>query len=326
MESLFNEDGLIVESSYQETMDTLVLPYLQARENVKTIRGDGEKPLYTVSYTAEHPAGTVLMVHGFTENAYKYSELVYSFLQNGLNVVIYDQRGHGRSWRSDDIRDHSLTHVDHFDEYVRDMEAVIAQVLNGFPKPWTVFSHSMGGAVTSLYLEQHPDTFDRAVFCAPMIAPNLGGMPAAAISAICRCAKAAGNGKKRIFVSRPYKGLEDFETSAASGKARFDWYNKVKAEHTEFQNNGPSYSWTLEAIHVTKRILVPGAVEKIVCPVRVYGAENDGSVMGEPQAAFAARLKNGSRTVVPGSRHEIYRSPDTVLFPWWHEILSFIKA
>ena len=326
MEALFNEDYLIREEHYQETMEKEVLPFLQAREQVLTVNGEEGKPLYAVAYKADAPIGSVQMVHGFTENAYKYSELIHSFLRNGLNVVMYDQRGHGRSWRSEDISDPSLTHVDRFDEYVRDMEAVIAQALTGFPKPWMVFCHSMGGAVTALYLEQHPDTFTRAVFCAPMIAPNLGGIPAAAIGAVCRCAKAVGNGKKRVFISKPYAGPEDFETSAASGKVRFAWYNQIKDTHKEFQNNGPTYCWTLEAVNVTKRILAPGAVERITCPARVYGAENDGSVMGEPQASFAARLKNGSRTVVPGSRHEIYRSPDAVLFPWWHEILTFIKG
>ena len=153
MEALFNEDYLIREEHYQETMEKEVLPFLQAREQVLTVNGEEGKPLYAVAYKADAPIGSVLMVHGFTENAYKYSELIHSFLRNGLNVVMYDQRGHGRSWRSEDISDPSLTHVDRFDEYVRDMEAVIAQALTGFPKPWMVFCHSMGGAVTALYLE-----------------------------------------------------------------------------------------------------------------------------------------------------------------------------
>ncbi len=326
MENRFNEDGLVLENSYQETMDSQVLPWLKERETVKTVTGCNDKPVYTVTYAAENAVGSVLIVHGFTENAYKYSELIHSLLVSGLNVVAYDQRGHGRSYRDERIQDLSLTHVGRFEEYVEDMEAVIAQALSAFPKPWYVFCHSMGGAVTALYLEKHADTFAKAVFCAPMIAPNLGGVSPAVISAICRGAKMVGKGRGRVFVSKPYAGPEDFATSAASGKARFDWYDHVKATHKEFQNNGPTYSWTLEAAQVTKKILAPGAVEKILCPVQVYGAEHDGSVMPEPQAAFAARLKNGSRTVIPGSRHEIFRSPDAVLFPWWHGILGFIKG
>jgi alpha-beta hydrolase superfamily lysophospholipase len=32
------------------------------------------------------------------------------------------------------------------------------------------------------------------------------------------------------------------------------------------------------------------------------------------------------RKVIPGSKHEIYRSPDAVLFPWWKEILDFLDG
>ena len=47
--------------------------------------------------------------------------------------------------------------------------------------------------------------------------------------------------------------------------------------------------------------------------------------MPEEQEQFIARVKNGERIPVPGSRHEIYRSNDEVLFPWWHEVLAFLQ-
>ena len=67
-------------------------------------------------------------------------------------------------------------------------------------------------------------------------------------------------------------------------------------------------------------------LEKISCPVRLYSAEQDSIVMPEAQQAFIARVRNGVRTQVRGSRHEIYRSDDQVLFPWWHEILTFLSG
>ncbi len=69
--------------------------------------------------------------------------------------------------------------------------------------------------------------------------------------------------------------------------------------------------------------MAPGAVERIGIPVRLFTAQNDSSVMPDAQKAFAARLGNGARTLVPGSKHEIYRSTDDVLFPWWRGILGF---
>ena len=302
-----------------------ILPFLRAREHVMTVKGKDDKPLYTACLEAEQPVGSVLIVHGFTENAYKYAELVYSLLHNGFNVVIYDQRGHGRSWRSEDIPDLSRTHVDNFDEYVFDMEAVIDQALKNYRKPWMVFAHSMGGAVASLYLERHPDTFSRAVLCAPMIEANRGGIPMIAGKIMCRSAVLTGHAKERLFNSRPYSGPENFDTSCATSRARFDWYDGVKATHPEFQNNGPTFGWTLQSLRVTDRILSPGEVEKITCPVRLYTAEQDHSVLPDAQVRFAGRLKNGRRTLVKGARHEIYRSTDEVLYPWWHDILSFFK-
>ena len=40
--------------------------------------------------------------------------------------------------------------------------------------------------------------------------------------------------------------------------------------------------------------------------------------------AFLTRgYRQNLRAVVNGAKHEIYRSPDSVLFPWWREILAF---
>ena len=322
-DSRFNADGLVLSDRYADTMNGVVLPWLAARRTDVTVTGDGGAPLFCSRFDAENPRGTVLIVHGFTENADKYAELIHSLLRNGYSVVAYDQRGHGRSWRDPAIADISLTHVDRFEAYVADMKTVCDRVLTGVPRPWLLFAHSMGGAVTSLFLESHPGVFDKAALCAPMIAPNLGGLPQAAAKLMCCAEGLLGRDKKRVFISKPYAGAEDFATSCATGRERFDWYEALRVKTPVFQNNGPTFGWTREAIRVTKALLAPGAVERIDIPVRLFTAENDNSVMPEPQKAFASRLRNGRRTLIPGSKHEIYRSTDAVLFPWWRAILEF---
>ncbi len=314
-EARFNPDGLVLSARYAETMNGEVLPKLAALRRDAIIEGDGGRPLFCSRFDAESPAGTVLIVHGFTENADKYAELIHSLLHGGYSVVAYDQRGHGRSWRDPAIGDASLTHVDRFEEYVRDLGVVCDRVLGGMPKPWMLFAHSMGGAVASLFLEQNGGVFERAALCAPMIAPNLGGLSVAAAKLMCGGAAKLGRAKKRIFASKPYAGPEDFETSCAAGRERFAWYDAIKAAVPAFQNNGPTYGWTREAIRASELVLAPGAVERIGVPVRVYTAERDGSVMPDAQEAFAKRLRDGRRTLVKGSRHENYRPGDEVLFP-----------
>lgn len=323
-DSRFNPDGLILSQGYGETMAQVALPYINARRTDATVLGDGGVPLFASRFDADAPKGTVVIVHGFTENADKFAEIIHSLLVNGYSVVAYDQRGHGRSWRAEAVKaDLSLTHVDRFEEYVADLECVCDQVLKGLPRPWLLFAHSMGGAVSTMFLERHADVFSRAAFCAPMIAPNRMGLPMGLSKLICRVPTALGRGSRRMFVSKPYGGPEDFATSCATGRERFEWFDAVKAARPEFQNNGPSYRWTLESLNVTAKLLAPGAPERIAAAVRVYTAEDDNSVLPEAQEALVKRLKDGRRKVVKGAKHEIYRSTDEVLFPWWHEILGF---
>ncbi len=323
----FNEDGLVLSRDYKNTMEQVLLPALREKAERVTVRGAGNQTLQCFVYeNPEAVHGTAVVLHGFTENAYKFSEVIFSLLENGFSVVAYDQRGHGESWRDEGVKaDPSLTHVSRFEEYVEDLKAVCDQVVSNLPKPWVIFCHSMGGAVTSLFLEQYPEVFSRAALCAPMIAPHRNNVPLLAVKAICRGAKLAGRGKKRIFLSKPYAGPEDFDTSCATSRERFDWYDRVKEENPAYHNNGPTYDWTLESMKVTKKILAPGAVERIDCPLRLYTAEDDNSVLPAEQGTFIRRVKDGKREFVKGSRHEIYRSTDEVFFPWWHGVLQFLK-
>ena len=319
----YNEDGLVLSSGYEDTMNGAVLPYLRSHRTDEKITRDG-CALFTSRFVPDgEPRGTVMIVHGFTENTDKYAEIIHSLLHSGWCVLSYDQRGHGRSWRKPGLKDLSVTHVDRFEDYVKDLGFVVSHLLKAMPAPHMLFCHSMGGAVSALFLESSPDVFEKAVFSSPMIAPNLGGAPAGLVRAVCRVPSALGHGSRRAFISRPYKGPEDFETSCASGRERFDWYEKLRAANPLFQNNGPSYAWAREAIGVTVKILAPDMPERIRIPVRVFGAENDGSVITPMEEAFASRLPSGTFRIIPGSKHEIYRSPDSVLFPWWHEVLHF---
>lgn len=319
----FHSNGLVLSQGYADTMNQQVLPFLRQQGKAITVSGAEGKPIAAFRYDAETPRGTVVVLHGFTECAEKFSELIYSLLQNQYSVLAYDQRGHGASWRDPRIQDLSLTHVGRFDEYVEDLAAAVDQVLQSMPQPWLLFAHSMGGAVSCAFLESRPGVFARAALCAPMIAPQRGGMSLAQGKALCKGAKLLGQGRKRIPMSKPWAGPEEFETSCATGRERFDWYDDIRVRTEKYHNNGPTFSWTLEAFSVTERLLAPGAPEKVRIPVMIYTAEDDNQVIPEEQEKMAARLPQGDRKVIYGAKHEIYRSPDEVLFPWWDEILDF---
>ncbi|MBE5809132.1 MAG: alpha/beta hydrolase, partial [Clostridiales bacterium] len=231
--------GWAREDCYAQAMEQIVLPYLRGIRRDTQVSGYGARPLMCAQYDAQDPRGTVLILHGFTECIEKYAEVVYAFLTAHYSVVIYDQRGHGQSWRAEGLSDPSVTHVDSFSDYVVDMERVCVNVLHHMPRPWIVFAHSMGGAVAAFYLEKHKNTFDKAILCAPMIAPHRSGAPYLLTRLMCRVANATGKKKKRAFITKPYAGREKFETSCATSRARFDWFEDMRAQNPHMQNNGP---------------------------------------------------------------------------------------
>ena len=88
-----NEDFLISDPDYKSVLEDTVFPDLECRRKNHTLYGKDHLPLFCSVFYADEPCGTVLVLHGFTENAYKYSELIFSLVRNHLNVVAYDQRG-----------------------------------------------------------------------------------------------------------------------------------------------------------------------------------------------------------------------------------------
>lgn len=310
-------EKFIREDQYAQEMRTTVLPYIASRRaDEQTPSYDG-KLLHVVTFRADAPRAEAIIVHGFTESVEKYHEVVYYLLTSGMNVTIYEQRGHGRSYRA--VSDPQLTHIDDFDEYIRDLEGIVRRVKGQSDLPTYLIGHSMGGAVSALYLEKHPTDFDRAVLLSPMIAPATGGFPAWVAKLVVRTAVLCGKGKKRLFNAREYPGVERFEESCSSSEARFQYYNEIKSTHPEYQNYSASYRWLSEAFGVTKKILKKGAVEKIGIPLLLVQAMQDNVVLPEPQNRFVSRLPHG-RIVRADCKHESFDATDDV----WQELIGTI--
>lgn len=300
----------------------------RVREKLTLVRSSGYfsghdgAQLFYVRYDAEAPRGTVLMLHGFGESCDKYHELISCFLADGLSVLIYEQRGHGRSARE---VPRGLTHVERFDDYVRDAHRCIKGPLSKCPAPYYLFSHSMGGAVSALLLEgKHP--FKRAALCAPMIAmhrrPHL---PPIVARIGCNTACLFGSGKRKIPKMRVPDGNKPFEYSSSLSRARYDDYNTLCKASPELFGGAPTFSWTREAMRVTKCILKKGAPESISIPVRVYSAEFDHLVDNDAQQKFIARVPQGKLVFIPQCKHEIYGANDEILHPFLENLIGFLQ-
>lgn len=309
------------EIQYRET----VLPYLQARMTDSVFESFDGRPIHYNLFRADDARGTLTIFHGFTENIVKYHPFIYVFLNEGYNVAMCDQRGHGTSFRY--VEDTSLTHIAFFDEYVLDMEVFVREIVQKqLAGPHYLFCHSMGGAIGSLYLEKNPGMFEKAVLSSPMIEPNHGGFPVFIAKALCGFFMLTGRADQKIFLSKDFDGTEDFDTSCATSRARFDFYMNLKRDTRSLWNSNPSYQWTFESMGVRKRILKKGAPERIQIPLLLINADQDTMVSKDAQHAFISRVPNGTFLEVKNAKHEIYRSTDEVVYPYFEKILGFLQS
>lgn len=164
--------SILPESNYAAVMTETVEPYLDSRRQEMDMPLSTGGTLHAEVYEQPDATRAVVILHGYTESAEKFREMTWYFLNEKFNVYAIDHRGHGKSVRK--ISDTSITHVDAFSDYLRDLEEFMSGVV--LPRtehlPRVLYAHSMGGAIGGMTLMNHPEYFARAVLTAPMIAPS----------------------------------------------------------------------------------------------------------------------------------------------------------
>jgi acylglycerol lipase len=95
------------------------------------------------------PHATVVIIPGFNAHSGYYEWVAEQFVADGLSVYAVDLRGRGNS-------DGERFYVEAFEDYVRDVEAVMAVVKSREPGlPILLLGHSAGGVVACLYTLDH---------------------------------------------------------------------------------------------------------------------------------------------------------------------------
>ena len=318
---------LIPEKQYEQMMRTVVEPGLAAmREEIDMPLSTGGT-MHAEVYNRLDARRAVVILHGYTESAEKFREMAWYFVSDGYSVFAMDHRGHGRSVR--EVEDKSVTHVDRFADYVRDlgefMDAVVRPHMGD--APLCLYAHSMGGAIGALALMEHPDWFERAVLTAPMIAPVTKPLPPFAAKAMASVFWRLGKGRERAFVGKPFDpASETFERSHDTSRARYDYYQKKRVGSDYLQNCSPTYSWIREGVGVTKTLLDPKNAQKINTPLLLCQAGQDTIVRLGPQEEFMKLVPGAKLMRFDNARHEIYASEDETLRGYVAAVLDFLDG
>lgn len=322
-----NEDiNIFRDEVFYIQMQNVAQPFLDSCIKTGYLKTPDQNQLYYETFFLPESKGTVLFIHGFTGFTRKFDEVTYYFLTQGYNVVRYDQRGHGFSSR--EVKDSlSKVHIDDFQTYVDDASLIYKEILlpNSEDKPIFLFSHSMGGCVAALLIENFPEYFDAAILNAPMLGIKLLGIPKPIAKAFVNTAIGFNKGASFAFDHQEFIPNEklDIKKTSTKSKARYQYVLDLRNENIYYQTNGATFSWVDAAIKATSDIFKPKQLKKVNIPILIFQAEKDNLVGSKEQDKFAKRTGNTKIIFMPFVEHDTFNSKDFFLDAYYYEVFKF---
>ncbi|WP_420404604.1 alpha/beta fold hydrolase [Nisaea sp.] len=276
---------------------------------------------------ADSPAGTVLMLPGFTEFVEKALESIGELMARGYGVITLDWRGQGLSDRL--AANRRMGHIADMGHFLNDLEEVLRLVrFRDLPGPRILYGHSMGGHLALRAAHDHPDLFERVILSAPMAGIETGIWPRYIAHGLAKAAVGLGFGAYYVPGTGPYSDkYRGFEGNPlTSDPVRFARIHAQIDANPDVALGGPSYQWFYSALRSLKLVNRRSYLSKISIPVLLLSAEHEWIVSNAAQRTVAAMLPDCRLVSCAGARHELLLERDEVRRAVWAEIDAFLGS
>lgn len=288
-------------------------------------RGVSGAVIEGIAFRQPKAKANLVCVPGKSESFVKYKALIWHwFCRLGVNVFLMDHRSQGLSQRL--TCDQQMVHIENYWHYVRDFEQFCYRFV-GTEQPALLFAHSMGAAVSTLFVLDNPRFFTAAVLNAPMFRlrnQNLGSFIAESwVNIQCWL------GNDRHYV-RGYAQttLEQWAANllrSSSCEVQRDAYTEVvRAHEWVLKTYGISNRWAAEWFEGTRYIR--RHAQEIELPILMFTAELEESVENDVHFEFAAATKAVTHRIVEGARHEIHFEREVIRKPYLAEVDAYFQS
>jgi alpha-beta hydrolase superfamily lysophospholipase len=233
-------------------------------------------------WPAPEPRAAMLIVHGIGEHSGRYEHVGSYLAARGIDVLAFDNRGFGQSGGK-------RGHVDRFDEFLDDVEDLLAE-RRRLSVPVVLFGHSLGGLIATTYLVGGRPRPDLAVLSSPALQAVVPGWQRAATPVLGRLAP-------RLFVPSRIDGTLLSRDPAVGERYRQDPLVV-----------GGTTAGLARAIFETMDA-TGSELARLTLPALVVHGEGDDLVPATASAALEA-LPNVTRRLYPELRHECFNEPE----------------
>lgn len=289
--------------------------------------GQKNQEIYYRQYEVEGSKDVLVISHGFCEACEKYVDFINDLNKNNIAVYILDHRGHGNSGRLG--KDKHQVYVDDFFDYVKDLKEFLDSVVmhNLNDRNLYLFGHSMGGAISTYFLEEYPNYFKKAVLSCPMLEIDTGKYPVFLSKILTKFFCFIKKEKSYVFGHGPFDVEKCIiEDSGTSCEVSFNNYLEKMKQNENLQSCGASFGWLKQAFLATDKINKIENIKKIEIPILLFQAGKDTFVKPGKINAFSKHANNCQLIIKNEAKHEIYFEKEKIRNEYLDEVINFLKA
>jgi len=326
-----NPFQLTTEAELVDSYAEQIQPFWQATARTDSFVGIDGVAIHYAELPQPLPAPAMVISAGRVEAYIKYQELAFDLYRQGYHLYVIDHRGQGLSGRM--LPDRDKGYVNRFEDYVTDLKLFYDLVVAPRRHPHhLLLSHSMGGTIAALYLQQYPQDFDAAAFSAPMFAIDFGPLPTTMARLITASARLGtdllGLDPAYAPTQGPYQSKPFARNRLTHSETRYAIFRELYEQRPEIQIGGATHHWLNEGIRGAQKAVEHA--DRIQVPVLLLRAGNDSIVSAEGQLQFCARLKQAGKPCVGGgplviehAYHELFFEADPYRLATLNRILHF---
>lgn len=263
----------------------------------------------------------VTIVNGRCESYLKYQEVAYEFYQQGYAVFMFDHLGQGLSSRL--LPATEKGYINNFADYIDGLALFVDQVVKAnWQGKHFLLAHSMGAAISYLYLANKEHPFTKVALSAPMFGIPTANIPNWLARFIVNLFSLLGFNKRYFFGQSGYQDKPFLDNQLMQHEARYRVFRTLYKENPGLRLGGVTVGWLKQAFDAIEQIKVTTA--KV--PILLLQAENDSIVDNQAQDQMASKNQLISKKVYQTSWHEILFEKDTIRDQALQDIFHFFST
>lgn len=266
----------------------------------------------------------LLLLHGRAEFIEKYQQIARDLQKKGYQVISPDWRGQGLSSRKLDNRHKG--HIDRFDDYLEDLDALWLRVMENQDLPVYILAHSMGGHIALRFMSLYPSRIQRAVLVSPMIEIFFPAKIEPLIKFLSDRFSRTSFAKKYTLGSKNYS----LKNATFNGNDLCHDPEKYWILHNEIKKNpdlalgGVTWGWLNAAFESISILRKDEVIDKIRTPLLLVSAQKDRVVSSKAQEALSKRLPSATFFSIKGAFHEILFETQGITRQFWDAFDRFM--